>query len=164
MIPYAEIEKIEGWMGPWECCWLAGLASTMRSWTDVGVYHGRSSIAVATSLPKGATLNLVDIAFPEAFQTQWLPKVRKLRPDLVIATFPIASVDAALVVPDSDVVFIDGDHKYESVKADILAWQGKCRVLCGHDYQPHWIGVMRAVDELCPGAIQPTPDLWMRAL
>ena len=51
-------------------------------------------------------------------------------------------------------VFIDADHGYESMIADIKAWLPKVKaggVLCGHDYnkssQDH-TGVTQAVDEL----------------
>lgn len=49
------------------------------------------------------------------------------------------SLEAAMWVPDEslDFVFIDGDHSYASVMADIEAWTPKLKpggVLCGHDY------------------------------
>lgn len=33
-----------------------------------------------------------------------------------------------------DLIYIDGDHRYEAVKADIAATRGRCRVLAGHDF------------------------------
>lgn len=54
-----------------------------------------------------------------------------------------------------DFAFIDANHMYESVRADVNAWWPKVRhggALCGHDYAIHrdgegvW-GVKRAVDE-----------------
>jgi len=60
-------------------------------------------------------------------------------------------------VPNVDMVFLDGDHEYESVKADILAWNPKARkMLCGHDYGVppgmevlrDFPGVKQAVDEV----------------
>jgi hypothetical protein len=65
---------------------------------------------------------------------------------------------AAATEPGSlDFVYIDADHEYESVRADIEAWQDRIRpggVLCGHDYYDGWrdnamYGVARAVDEFC---------------
>lgn len=54
-----------------------------------------------------------------------------------------------------DFVFLDADHTYEAIKADIEAWYPKVKVggyLCGHDYANHefpaW-GVEKAVSELC---------------
>lgn len=51
-------------------------------------------------------------------------------------------------------IFLDGDHSYETVKRDIQAalhviWNGG--ILCGHDYGT-FEGVTRAVDELLPDA------------
>lgn len=49
-----------------------------------------------------------------------------------------------------DVVFIDGAHDYENVRADIAAWWPKVKpsgYLCGHDYQHKFPGVHRAVAE-----------------
>ena len=50
-----------------------------------------------------------------------------------------------------DFVFIDADHRYESVKADIRAWVPKLRpggMLSGHDID--YPSVLRAVSELVP--------------
>ena len=57
-----------------------------------------------------------------------------------------------------DVVYIDGVHTYEGVKADLLHWLPQCtRVICGHDYcedeellkiHSHIKGVKLAVDEV----------------
>ena len=47
------------------------------------------------------------------------------------------SLKASAQYPDKsfDLVYIDAEHDYESVKADIAAWRPKARhVLAGHDY------------------------------
>jgi predicted O-methyltransferase YrrM len=56
-----------------------------------------------------------------------------------------------------DFVFIDAEHTYEALSADIAAWLPKLKpggLLCGHDYSKPgersalgWPGVVRAVDE-----------------
>jgi SAM-dependent methyltransferase len=66
-----------------------------------------------------------------------------------------ASPAAARHVPDGalDLVYIDGDHNYEPVKADLLAWLPKVRPggwVAGHDYTTalDQCGVVRAVNEV----------------
>ena len=47
-----------------------------------------------------------------------------------------------------DIVFIDGNHKYQPVLDDIEAWYPQIRpggLLCGHDYSPDHPEVSRAV-------------------
>lgn len=48
-----------------------------------------------------------------------------------------------------DIVYIDGLHDYENVKADILAWKPKCKLfISGHDYwKTKFDGVIKAVNE-----------------
>lgn len=60
-------------------------------------------------------------------------------------------------IPDFfDVLYIDADHTYDAVKADIDAWWPKVRpggILCGHDYMRYKLGcgvtfgVVEAVNE-----------------
>ncbi len=61
-------------------------------------------------------------------------------------------------------VFIDADHSYESVNADIEAWLPKVKpggILAGHDYGvPLWPGVKQAVDERFPG-VERLGSSWM---
>lgn len=48
-----------------------------------------------------------------------------------------------------DIIFLDSDHRYEHIKADIEAWLPHIReggILCGHDY--NFEGVQKAVKEL----------------
>jgi len=70
------------------------------------------------------------------------------------------SVGAAKAIKDGelDFAFIDADHSYEGVSADIAAWWPKVRsggVFCGHDYEhpagEKW-GVKRAVEEFAAKA------------
>jgi hypothetical protein len=68
----------------------------------------------------------------------------------------MSSVEAAAKVPDAslDLVFLDADHSYEGVKADLAAWLPKVKPggwIGGHDYdnpdRRFRFGVARAVDE-----------------
>lgn len=72
----------------------------------------------------------------------------------IIKPIRMKSTDASTFYSDGslDVVFLDADHTYEAVKADIHAWMPKVKsggILAGHDYPwSHNHDVKRAVDEL----------------
>ena len=64
----------------------------------------------------------------------------------------LPSVQAARAFADRSLafVFVDAEHDYGNVKADIAAWLPKVRyggMLAGHDYAPQYPGVRQAVDE-----------------
>lgn len=74
----------------------------------------------------------------------------------------LRSTEAAALFPDGslDFAFIDADHGYQSVRADVAAWWPKVRaggLLCGHDYGVYgdatgeW-GVRQGVDEFVAAA------------
>lgn len=70
----------------------------------------------------------------------------------VINPIRMPSLDAVNLYDDNslDFVFIDASHDYENVKKDIIAWYPKVKsngLFAGHDYDPSWEGVVRAVDE-----------------
>lgn len=166
----AEWEKVlatNGMMVEADLRWLIKTAAGVPSWTEVGVYCGRSALAVGLALPPRSLLQLVEIDFRPGFYANigWLLKAR---PGLVVTICETTSVEAAKVLPDTEVAFVDDDHTYEGVKASVAAWERKCRILCGHDhprdrfYPPH-AGVKQAVDEACSN-IDPVPGsgLWLR--
>lgn len=82
----------------------------------------------------------------------------------------MTSLAAAAIYADNslDFVFIDAQHDYDSVRADILAWWPKVKlggIIAGHDYNTGPdengvdYGVGRAVRELLPDH-QPIPWCW----
>ena len=85
----------------------------------------------------------------------WAEKVRILT---------LSSVEAATVFkPETfDWVFIDGNHEYEYVGNDIIAWGPLVKKggwLCGHDYDRDGCsGVKTAVDEIFPTQVETGPD------
>ena len=139
-----------GQMEQYQLRWLQDQAASVTSWTEVGVYCGRSALAVGLALPSGSLLQLVDIDFQPDFypNLDWL---LKRRPNLRVTLCRTTSVESAKMLLNTDGVFIDDNHTYEGVYASILAWQSKCKILCGHDYDrsEQHAGVKKAVDELC---------------
>jgi predicted O-methyltransferase YrrM len=81
----------------------------------------------------------------------------------VLSPLRLPSVEAAKTFADKslDFVFIDGDHAYESVCADIDAWLPKVKpggLLAGHDYP--YPPVARAVKEKLDGVQLSRPRSW----
>ncbi len=68
---------------------------------------------------------------------------------------------------DLDFVFIDASHDYDSVRADILAWDPKIKtggIIGGHDYNGRGdrkgrFGVKKAVDEIYGDRVNVSPGL-----
>lgn len=72
------------------------------------------------------------------------------------------SFRAACLVPDVDLVYIDGDHSLAGCREDILNYLPKARkVICGDDYarRPDW-GVIQAVSSLLPAHQHAFPFWW----
>ena len=74
------------------------------------------------------------------------------------------SVEAAKLYNDRslDFIFIDANHSYEFVKADIGAWLPKLKkggYIGGHDYD--WAGVKKAVDEFFCDGLQNIGVSWL---
>lgn len=147
---------VPGWMTEPELAWVSKTASALppgSSWLEVGTWMGKSWSCVALSLPENCLLTCVDTfegefaeplkwcqengsAFPHFMRAYG--QVRPLRPDLTLSIHVMKSVQGARCVPDcsQDVVFIDGDHREEMVRADVAAWLPKLKkggLMCGHD-------------------------------
>lgn len=70
-------------------------------------------------------------------------------PQIVVHRMP--SLQAAELIADEsmDFVYLDGEHSFEAVSADIAAWEPKIKPggwLGGHDWGSAWPGVQRAVE------------------
>lgn len=133
---------------------------------EVGVYKGRSLMSVADIIKaKNIQVTAVD-NFSHEMQREFL----KTRDDFglseLVALLRGDSVACSAFVPDAslDFVFIDADHSYEAVKADIATWKPKLKPtghMGGHDYFLER-GVVKAVNEAFPGAkIAPASSCWL---
>jgi hypothetical protein len=124
---------------------------------EVGVFEGVNAEEILNQM-KPKMLYLVDPWCPYIQDGQGQPSVPF---NTVVARFSgrenvtlvrDSSLHAATSFSDGtcDFVYIDGNHEYQEVRADIFAWWPKVKkdgVLCGHDYVHVWKGVIQAVDE-----------------
>ncbi len=153
---------IDGWMSPAELIWLAEQAQQHQRIVEVGSWLGRSAVALADNCP--GWVYCVDLwdgnlapgisgggwtaeACYEVFCTNTAG--RRIHP--VRADSPEAA--KFLFGERFDMIFLDADHSYEAVKADIEAWRpllASGGLLCGHDFSEQYDGVRRAVRELLP--------------
>ena len=154
---------------------------------EVGCWYGRSVIYLAEQVLaskknirvfavdtwRGSVELLPVIAgkHPGFVWHSFVNNIRACGVQSVITPMCLPSVEAATLVEDGTIsmVFIDADHDYASVKADIAAWRPKVKangILAGHDYSACWAGVRQAVDEAFSGnvIIDPVSVTWIAKL
>lgn len=130
---------------------------------EVGVFRGQNSADLLTHYPQ-LQLTMVDSGWGSEFRNKFEPndvekeareKVKFAEGRHSIITTPSPQCAADFEDEWFDFVFIDADHTYDAVKADIAAWWPKVRpngVLAGHDYRSLMdrkgkFGVSQAVNE-----------------
>lgn len=165
------------------------LAARCREIVEVGSWKGFSTVAFALALqqrPDSGVLHAVDVwngkgamwgdfvkRFPvdsgEHLFACFKHHLQRAQVADIVDPIRLPSTKAAAAFATAgrqfDAVFIDADHSYSAVCADIRAWRPLVRpggVLCGHDYNNK--SVQRAVDELVPGVELRPGHVWMRTL
>ena len=183
---------IHGWMSRDELRFLYGLAHRLPTagvWVEVGVWKGRSLLAVAMGATAGSRVVGVDTFFGtadskvhgEARIPHWIQQHAELatglanvlrRADNVVTRLHVAdSLAAAAEYEDEsvDIVFLDADHEMRAVERDIRAWWPKIKptgILAGHDYGGDHVGVEQAVRRALtwwlrgPGSLWFVPKSW----
>lgn len=171
----------DGFTSDVELAWLQNQALSHRAIVEIGCWVGRSTWALSQT--NGFVLCVDDWAatghgflktdisdfspFPDGgfmhFYGNMVDKMGKVIP------LRMKSQDAAHLFPVAcfDMVFIDGDHRYESVFEDIAKWRELIKVgglLCGHNYEPCWKDdVVKAVDKLVPDRqLVPGTSIWYK--
>jgi len=126
---------------------------------EIGVAAGDNAMSMVKELHL-KELHLVDIwekyyvngHFEERYFDLHDKVVKKFSHLDYVQIHLMASVDAAQLFKDNyfDFAYIDANHSYDFVKADIHAWLPKIKpggILGGHDYSSGWKSVVKAVDE-----------------
>lgn len=160
----AALDGIPGWLELDEAYalhLLAQLAGTAV--IEIGSYHGRSTIALATGTPEGVPVYSIDphhthtaggILFTDHDGQAWMLNVLAAGVGAKVKPVMLPSRQAHLAlfdaVPWVDLVFIDGAHDEETVRADFynsslrLGVGGKIAV---HDSTGAWDGPTCVVAE-----------------
>jgi len=164
---------IGGWMSDRELLWLATQARTHNLIVEFGSLHGRSTRAMADNndgiiwaVDPWAGVYYEEDGEKVPISTFIMPYfIQNLKDHIDIGhVIPIRKFSYQFSLPhEVDMVFIDGDHRYETVLKDIrkayeLLESGG--LICGHDYgHPSWPGVKQAVDELL-GPVVVEDTIW----
>lgn len=97
-----------------------------------------------------------DISFPQSFHdNNFLAAIERVKPYGDKAVFLRGlTVPMSRVIEDNSLglVYVDADHSYEAVKADIVAYWPKLRnggIMSFHDFDNDAYGVTQAVMEFC---------------
>jgi Methyltransferase domain len=180
-VDISRAEAIPGYMADVELRWLAHHAAKADVIVEVGSYKGRSTRALADHCP--GVVYAVDpwdggYENDDGSQAKWIDTAGAFRDfqdnmrDHIETgrVVPVKGIFGRVSMPERivpDLVFIDGDHRYSAVKADI---DMACRmlrhqsggVLCGHDYRhKDWPGVKKAVDEIFAGVhVEVCRSIW----
>jgi predicted O-methyltransferase YrrM len=172
MIDLSKALIVEGWMSEPELIWLAEQAQKSLTTVEIGAWMGRSTRAMADNT--SGNVIAVDTWDGSAENQESLKGkphgylFQKFCDNLAdhIASgrvLPMRGNSLAVAAHCAEeglrfgMIFIDAAHDYESVRNDILAWRpllAKNGLLCGHDYDWGWPGVVNAVREL----VSPVPD------
>lgn len=126
--------------------WFASLGFTKGA--EIGVWKGHFSEQMCRTIP-GLQLRCVDAwgadpSYHEAKQAASWSKIRAGAEARLTALGCVIdarlSVEAAADVPDGslDYAYIDANHGFDAVYADLVAWSPKVRVggvVSGHDYR-----------------------------
>lgn len=166
--------KIEGWMEPAELEWLADQASKHSCIAEIGSYLGRSTRALADNT-RGIVYAIDDFQGPREIEMlsrhtifdRFIENMVGLEGRLNVIRADHRKLPPLDFFPD--MVFIDGAHEYEAVKADIQFWLDRLDspgLICGHDLLPqHFPGVCRAGEELVPDyKVAPGTSIWYAEL
>jgi len=158
-----------------ELLWLATQALERQFIVEFGSFHGRSARAIADNMMPEGKLWCVDpwkgdYKFEDG---NVIPITTYVMPDFVHNLQD--HIDSGRVLPvrnfsynfkpsfQVDMVFIDGDHRYDTVVKDIKRAYELLRpggLICGHDYDhPSWPGVRQAVTELV-GPVEIVDTIW----
>lgn len=172
-------KAINGWMSDAELTFLAETAQKSQVIFEIGSFIGRSTRALADNAPSNARIFAIDPWSGNNYNGNEFSIIFNVDQDTMnmfycnladhIKTNKVIMMpktwDAAQPMCMADFIFIDGDHRYESVKRDIckaMSYLKAGGVIAGHDYYPPgWPGVVKAVDEIF-GTVNLVDTIWWR--
>lgn len=174
-IDISKARVINGFMDPKELEWLAQRAAEHTRIAEVGSFMGRSTRALCDHT-LGEVHAYDDFYGPRdhvmSYNARRSIRVKfdeNMRDHLDSGLLHVHDEDHTTLEPEGmfDMIFIDGEHDYKEVKRDIEKWLGHLSpggLICGHDFDIAWPGVLRATAEVfqVPGVVcvAPGTTIW----
>ena len=116
---------------------------------EIGVIRGENSLEILSQWKEVTELNLIDnyicgLSEKEDADNRLKDYANRIKwhigdSKILFSDFRDESLDF---------IYIDGDHTYDGVMADMANWWPKIKVkgvMCGHDYNPSWESTMEVV-------------------
>lgn len=153
-------QNIEGWFDyEFLYDYVVKLFGDGSHFVEVGTFKGKSAAYLATEIINSG--KRIDLYCVDTWEVQAGNSVqtdysfdefnKNIEPvKSVIIPKRLPSIEAAKLYADNslDFVFIDANHDFDSVAADINEWLPKIKpggIIAGHDYSGYWPGVVEAV-------------------
>lgn len=158
-----DASPIDGWMDIDELEWLYDTAQGMETVVEIGAWEGRSTIALLEAC-RGTVFAVDPWKGNGGSYSEFIYNTSPFE-NLVIMKMPSVRASSILNGTEVDMVFIDGDHNYTSIRSDIDAWLPRTKkIICGHDYaDPLSPGVKIAVDETF-GDVELVSSIWYKKI
>lgn len=163
----ANQDSIDGWMGAQEqqCLYNAARIS-VGDILEIGSFKGRSTVQLGAGLKATGRPGIIHIIdpFPDPYNLPDGNKMTGLRKEFE-ATIIKCGIDDRVVIHQNrsqdiadsfedksfGLIFIDGNHSYESVKRDFTLYSPKLAdggLLLIHDIAPKFPGVVKIAEEI----------------
>ncbi len=140
------------------CCYVRERVGRYIVVVEVGSLVGESTLELALHFQSVWAVdtwdypNSEELIEPRKGQIEeYFDKVCSFAGNIVKIKTPSVAAAAAWKRPEIDLLYIDGDHRYQAVKSDLLAWGPHVKeggFFSGHDYGSCFEGVKRAIDEV----------------
>ncbi len=153
-------QHVQGFLGLAEAEFLYDAGRGQQAIVEIGSYRGKSTCLLASaSAGVGGTVYAIDPhittgddaegLYGRADHEALLANLKRYGVDQRVVPIERMSIDARAAWGDKaiDFLWIDGDHTYEGIDADLRAWVGLVRpggLIAAHDHRDQFPGVARA--------------------
>lgn len=155
---WQELDKINGWFTREEAIcmqWIMKQLPPESKIVELGSFQGRSSIMIASALSTDSILYCID-NFSESLGilSAFMNNIAEYKVNNKIRFLIMDTIEAAKEFEDKsiEIVFLNTNHSYESVKQDLLQWCPKIRMggflICNDFTSPDHPEVREAINAL----------------